>query len=62
MVAAVTLPMNAQVYKETDKSVKTRITELYGHARKGVQKAERIYLTSLALRAGKTATSLRSMV
>jgi hypothetical protein len=36
---AVTLPMNAQVYKETDKSVKTRITELYGHARKGVQKA-----------------------
>ena len=36
---AVTLPMNAQVYKETDKSVKTRITELYGHARNGVQKA-----------------------
>lgn len=36
---AVTLPMNAQVYKETDKSVKARITELYGHARKGVQKA-----------------------
>lgn len=36
---ALAAPAKAQVYKDTNRSVKSRVTELYGQARKGVKKA-----------------------
>ncbi len=41
VLLATATAMNAQVYKETDKSVKTRVNTLWKQAKKGVKSAEK---------------------